>query len=347
MDDVSIDDTLRDTWASISSRGQEGDFGADSSTEQPEVQATAEDVERVPEVQESQPEVAESTEGAEDQQEASEEQQAAFRPPWKKAALAEWDKLPELTRKEIERRENDFHKGIEQYKAGAQASQEWDRTIQPYMATIQSFGVSPQVAVNELLKADHMLRYSQPQQKVGMLLKIAGDYGVDLNTLANGIQQVAGDQAWQQQNPVDPRVQQLQEQVGQLTQHITNTQRQAQVAEYSAIDAQIAEFAANPDHEHFGILQNDMTALLQSGLAKDLDDAYEKAMRSNPQTYQIWLAQQQQGWDAQRKAQVRQAKQAGANVVRPNGRASVPTAQPARTMDEDIEATARALGLLN
>lgn len=346
MDDVSIDDTLRDTWASISSRGQEGDFGADTPEAQPEAQATAVDPAEEQETQEA-PAVDESAVESTEQPEPEEEQQASFRPPWKKAALAEWEKLPELTRKEIERRENDFHKGIEQYKAGAQASQEWEKTIQPYMATIQSFGISPQVAVNELLKADHLLRYSPPQQKVGMLLKIAGDYGVDLNTLANGIQQLAGDQAWQQQNPVDPRFQQLQEQVGQLTQHITNSQRQAAAAEYSAIDNEIAEFAANPDHEHFGILQKDMTVLLQNGLAKDLDDAYEKAMRSNPQTYQIWLAQQQQGWDAQRKAQVRQAKQAGANVVRPNGRASVPTAQPARTMDEDIEATARALGLLN
>ncbi|VVE00569.1 hypothetical protein PIN31115_02082 [Pandoraea iniqua] len=343
MDDVSIDETLSKTWASISARGQDGDF-----TPEPNEPTDPEPIEPADPAGPTEPIEPVEPQDPQDPADPAEPQDAqSFRPPWKKAALADWEKLPESARREIERRESDFHKGIEQYKAGAQSSQEWDRTIQPYMATIQSFGVTPQVAVSELLKADHMLRYSQPQQKIGMLLKIANDYGVDLQTLANGIQNVAGEQVWQQQNPADPRLQQLQQQIGQLTQHITNTQQQASAAEHSAIDAEIAEFAADPDHEHFGILQHDMAAFLQSGLAKDLDDAYEKAMRANPQTYQIWLAQQQQEWDDKRKAQVRQAKQAGANVVRPNGRASVPAAQPNRTMEEDIEATARSLGLLN
>lgn len=354
MPDVTIDDTLRDTWASISARGQEGDFTPEGNDE-PQQQFAGEQ-----EVQETALEGSQEDAGAESQGEEQEaagddsgEQQQqqeaqAFRPPWKKAALAEWDKLPELARKEIERREADFHKGIEQYKTGAQASQEWDRVTQPFMATIQSFGVTPQVAAAELFKADHLLRYSQTPQKVQMLLKIAGDYGVDLQTLANGIQQHAGEQVWQQQNPVDPRLQQLQQQVGQLTQHITNSQQQAQAAEHSAIDAEIAAFAADPDHEHFGILQPDMALLLQAGKAKNLDDAYEMAMRQNPQTYQIWLAQQQQEWDAQRKAKVAKAKAAGANNVRPNGRSTVPSGTPANeTMEQTLERVAREQGLIN
>lgn len=348
----TIDETLLSTWNAIQSRGKEGDFSPEGGDSGAQAGAAAEEL---PENDAGAAGTAGGDDpgaGAEDPQAASaeaEQQQSeaqSFRPPWKKAALAEWEKLPELARKEIERREADFHKGIEQYKGGALQAQEWDRTVQPYMATIQSFGVTPQVAVNELLKADHMLRYSQPQQKVGFLLKIAGDYGVDLQTLANGIQQVAGEQVWQQQNPVDPRTQQLQARVNQLEQHIQQSQHQNVARENSSIDAEIAAFASDPDHEHFGVLQQDMALLLQAGRAKTLDDAYEMAMRQNPQTYQVWLAQQQQKWDDERKAKVRTAKQAGANVVRPNGRASVPAAQPPRTMEEDIEATARSLGLI-
>ena len=344
-DEVTIDETLRDTWASISARGQEGDFSPEAEHPEAEAEETPVQAEAEPDGEETQDEAGEAAKG--DSGEEEQHEAATFRPPWKKAALAEWDKLPEIARKEIERREADFHKGIEQYKSGAAASQEWERVTQPFIATIQSFGVSPQTAAAELFKTDHLLRYSQTPQKVQMLLKIAGDYGVDLQTLANGIQAHAGEQVWQQQNPVDPRLQQLQQQVGQLTQHITNTQQQAQAAEHSAIDAEIAAFAADPDHEHFSILQPAMAVLLQNGMAKNLEDAYEMAMRQNPQTYQIWLAQQQQEWDAQRKAKVAKAKQAGANVVRPNGRASVPASQPTRSLEEDIEATARSLGLLN
>lgn len=343
---VDIDDTLRETYANL--RGAfEPDFAQPESTDPVEPEEPIDPAEPVEPNPGELAEPEEPTEPTEPAEPTEAEPAAAFRPPWKKAALAEWDKLPALARAEIERRESDFHRGIEQYKTGAASAQEWERTTAPFMATIQSFGVTPQVAAQELFKADHLLRYSPMPQKIQMLMKIAGDYGVDINTLAQGIQHIAGEQVWQQQNPVDPRLQQLQQQVGQLTQHITQSQQHAVAQEHSAIDAEIAAFASDPDHEHFGILQKEMSILLQNGMAKNLDDAYEMAMRQNPQTYQIWLAQQQQEWDAQRKAKVQKAKQAGANVVRPNGRASVQAANPTRTMEQDIEAKARELGLLN
>lgn len=341
-----IDETLRETYANL--RGSfESDFDAPAEPSYPAEPADPIEPEEPQEPVETEPEEPADPSEPEESSEPDEAAPAAFRPPWKKAALAEWEKLPELARKEIERREADFHKGIEQYKAGAQASQEFERAVAPYMATIQSLGVTPTVAAAHLMNVDHQLRYSAPQQKIGLLLKIANDYGVDINTLATGIQQIAGERVWEQQNPVDPRMQQLQARVEQMQQQQFQAQQQAVQAEHSAIDSEIAAFAADPDHEHFGLLQKDMAVLLQNGMAKTLDDAYEMAMRQNPQTYQIWLAQQQQEWDAQRKAKVAKAKQAGANVVRPNGRASVPAAQPARSMEQDIEATARALGLLN
>lgn len=359
-DAVTIDDTLRETYASLRGSfesdfeapagGQQQDGGlGDGETVNEEVANPNQGAQEGQEGEGNAGGGVEGEEGAGDESGEQEGQQEAqtFRPPWKKAALAEWDKLPPMARAEIERRENDFHKGIEQYKTGAQTAQEWDRAMQPYMATIQGFGVTPQVAVQHLLATDHQLRYAAAPQKIGTLLQIANSYGIDLQTLANGIQQIAGEQVWQQQNPMDPRMQQLQQRVDHLQQQQFQAQQQVQTAEHSAIDTEIAAFAADPDHEHFGILQKDMAVLLQNGLAKDLDAAYDMAMRQNPQTYQIWLAQQQQEWDAQRKAKVQKAKQAGANVVKPNGRASVPAAQPKRTMEEDIEATARNLGLIN
>lgn len=346
-----IDDTLRETYASL--RGSfEGDFSEEASAQVPTVE---EDLETETPIGEETPagtpteeDDANAEGGDGDGVETPEKPaQHIFKPPWKKAALAEWEKLPDGVRAEIERREGDFHKGIEQYKTNASMAQEWDRTVQPFMATIKSLGVTPQFAAAELLKADHLLRYSQPDQKVGMLLKIAKDYGVDIGAMAHGIQRIAGEQIWQQQNPVDPRVQQLQAEIGQMKQQQFQAQQNHVAQETSVIDGEIAAFAADPDHEHFGILQRDMAVLLQAGSAKSLDDAYEMAMRQNPQTYQIWLAQQQQEWDVKRKAKVAEAKRAGANNARPNGRTSMPASQPKRSMEEDIEATARELGLLN
>lgn len=353
MADVTIDDTLRDTYAAIMSRGEGGDFeaGSESSGNETANEETVEAEQGAQMGSETAAGTETSTETQEAAGEESGEQQTQetpkFQPKWKKAALAEWEKLPPAVRAEVERRESDFHKGIEQYKTGAAAAQDWERAVQPYLATINGFGVTPQVAVQALMAKDHELRYSPMPQKVQSLLALASNYGMDLNTLAAGIQQIAGEQVWQQQNPVDPRLQQLQGQVHQLTQQLTNTQHQRVAQETSSIDSEIAAFATNPDHEHFGVLQKDMAVLLQAGLAKNLDDAYEMAMRQNPQTYQVWLAQQQQEWDAQRKAKVAKAKQAGANNVRPNGRATGPRAPANETMDQTLERVAREVGLTN
>lgn len=274
--------------------------------------------------------------------------QQQFRPKWKKEALAEYDKLPANVRAEIERREGDFHKGIEQYKASAATAQEWDRTLQPYMATINGFGVTPQVAINELLKTDHFMRYAPMQQKIPAALQVLSGYGIDLPTLVAGIQQMAGQQAFQQQNPMDPRTQELQARVQRMEQEQYQSRQQAQQAEHSAIDAEIVQFASDPDHEHFGVLQQDMAMLLQAGRAKNLDDAYEMAMRANPQTAPIWLAQQQQKQESERRQKVEAARKSQRNVVRPNGRTSgAQAAAIPATLEETIEAQARSMGLVN
>lgn len=342
MPDVDIDETLRETYASLKG-AFEGDFTPQEPKEELVEEEPQEQVEHDP-VEPAEPE--EIKEPVDEPTEPKAAEAPAFKPPWKKVAIAEWEKLPEVVRNEIKRREDDFHKGIKQYKERANSSQDWERAVQPYMATIQSFGVTPQIAAQHLFATDHALRVSPPAQKVQMLLKIAGDYGVDINTLASGIQQVAGEKIWQQQNPGDPAVKQLQAKIQQMEQQQHQTQQLARTQEASVVQAEIAAFAADPDHEHFPVLQKDMGHLLQSGSAKSLDEAYEMAMRANPQTYQIWFAQQQQALDAQRKAKVAAARKAGANVVRPNGRTTVNASEPTRSMEEDIEATARKLGLL-
>jgi hypothetical protein len=342
MPEMDIDETLRETYANL-----KGAFEGDFTPQESKAEVSEDEPQEV--IEPDPAEAADPEDVAEPEAKSIEqksEEAPAFKPPWKKAAIAEWEKLPELVRNEIKRREDDFHKGIEQYKERASASQEWERTISPYMATIQSFGVTPQQAAQQLFAADHALRVSPTPQKVQMLLKIANDYGIDLNTMAAGIQQIAGDKVWQQQNPTPPEVQQLQARIQQMEQQQQQALQQAKAQEASAIQAEIAAFAADPDHEHFPVLQKQMGVLLQSGEAKNLEEAYEMAMRANPQTYQIWFAQQQQALDAQRKAKVAAAKKSGANVVRPNGRTTVPTTQPMRSMEEDIEAKARELGLL-
>ncbi len=106
----------------------------------------------------------------------------AFVPKWKKEALEKWAALDPTVQGEVERREQDFHKGIEQYKTQAQDAQAWQQTLSPYAATLQSLRMPPQQAVGMLLAAEHALRNGTQQQKLAMIQTLVNDYGIQLPT---------------------------------------------------------------------------------------------------------------------------------------------------------------------
>lgn len=271
-----------------------------------------------------------------------------YRPKWKKAALAELDKLPPEVQQafiaEDKRREENFHKGIEQYRTGHTVAKEWDEVITPYRATIDQFQVKPQEAVKQLLATDHILRYGQPHQKIGTVLQVLQNYGInpaDLAAIAQGNTQ---------QELQDPQYQALNQRLAQFEQAQMAQHQQAEQARMQAerqtqttIQSQIEAFASDPDHEHFDLLKPMMGGLLQTGQAKDLSEAYEMAFKAHPQTANIWIAQQQKQWADSRKAAASKAKQV--TNVRSNGRASTAKPTTAATMEETIRLTAEKLGL--
>ena len=279
---------------------------------------------------------------------SAEEAAPAYRPKWKKAALAELDKLPAEVQQafiaEDKRREENFHKGIEQYRTGHTVAKEWDEVITPYRATIDQFQVKPQEAVKQLLATDHVLRYGQPQQKIGTLLQVMQGYGINPADFAAVIQGAS------QQEPQDPQYQALNNRLAQFEQAQMAQQRQAEQARMQAeremqttIQSQIEQFASDPDHEHFELLKPMMGGLLQTGQAKDLSEAYDMAFKAHPQTANIWIAQQQKQWADSRKAAAQKAKTV--TNVRSNGRASTAKPTTAATMEETIRLTAEKLGL--
>lgn len=196
---------------------------------------------------------------------------------WKKDAAAEFDKLPPHVQDEVLRRETDFHKGIEGFKQHADLGRTIERTLQPYMQTIQQLGVTPDVAISSLLKADAGLRYGTPEQKATHLANLAQTYGIDLGQVAQVPQK-------------DPYTFHLEQQLNQLKQQQEQFQQSQQEQQREALNSELQAFAATA--EHFEAVKEDMAALLQAGRATDLKDAYDKAVYANPQTRQALLEQQ-------------------------------------------------------
>jgi hypothetical protein len=256
----------------------------------------------------------------------------AVRPPpntWKKEVAAKWATLPPEVRAEVERREQDMHRGIAQYKTQAEFAQTVERAMAPYQQTLQQLGISPDRAIGELMAADHKLRHGSPQEKTAYFAQLAHNYGIDLPAAAQHMAQV------------DPNVFALQNHAQQLQSQLQQYQQTAQQQAEAQLNSEIAAFAADPSHSHFEAVKGHMSALLQAGQAKDLADAYEQAVYANPTTRAAVLQQQAaaQREEAAKKAQA--AKQAASvNVPR---RPAMPTAQPIGSMDDTIRDTFRRL----
>jgi len=210
---------------------------------------------------------------------------------WTRETAGKWADLPDDVKAEIHRRETDYHRGIEQYRQGAQALQEVQQVFAPYMQNFQAAGVHPLQGAAHLLGVENTLRNGSPQEKAQKVAEIIRDYGIDPATI-------------QPLPALDPQTQQLMRQNQQLQnfQHIT-LQRQQQ-----AVMNEIQAFGANPANAHFEAVKQDMAALLTSGQAQSLQDAYDKAVWMRPDIRQTLVNQQRTDASKQAAEQQRQAR---------------------------------------
>lgn len=317
---VSMEDTIRETYRKITSGEESEQEKADRIRDERGRFASKTETESI----------------AVTQVDTPPEPVVSRKPPssWKKEAQDLYGKLPQeyqLLQDEIERREADFHKGIEGYRAKAQFAEAMERVIAPHMQTIQSLGVTPDVAVRELLKADQVLRYSEPEQKRAYFNQLAKSYGIDL-------QQQAGEYQLQPMTN-DPRV-------DSVINYLRQQEQARQQQELSALNSEIVKFSEGK--EHFEAVRNHMAGLLQSGVATTLQEAYEMAIYADPNIRSQLLAKQheeaEQKRQAEAKAQAEAARKAASvNVSR---RGSMPVSKPKGSMDDTIRAEAARLGLL-
>lgn len=207
-----------------------------------------------------------------------------------------------LLRVEAERRESDFHKGVSEFKTHSERAKAYDQAIAPYQQHLQRLGVDAPTAINALMRADVTLRTSDPATKAQYFAQLAREYGIDLAQVQNP-------------QPVDPQTQFLTQQLNELRQQQQLWQNQVQQQEQMRVQQELQSFAT-ADKKHFDAVRNDMADLLETGKAKNLQEAYDMAVWMRPDVRQTLIEQQLA--DAQRKAleqaQAQRAKTAAVGV---------------------------------
>lgn len=222
------------------------------------------------------------------------------------AVKAQWDKLPQDIQRELNKREQDFHKELTRHDEERTTGRQFRQLVTPYAAQMRAEGAEPLQAVQALLNTAYVLRAGTQAQKVQLLRETARQFGVDLT------------QATQAQPQVHPVLQQLQQKQEQLERQIQLKEAQEKQQEQAGLKSQIETFAAQPGHEHFEAVKAHMAALLQNELAKDLQDAYDQAVYARPDIRSTLLSQQSADLEAKRvadkKAKAEAAKRAGSSI---------------------------------
>ena len=240
--------------------------------------------------------------------------------------------LPPEVQKILETRQDRFFKGIEQYKADANFAKTIQKAVAPHAEYMAQLGVTPDIALANLLTTERKLRTGSEQEKSQLFQQLAHDYGIDL---------------WQlSQVPFDRNQYQLQQELTQLKSQLGNVQASRQSAEDVQIEQTIADFAQS--HEYYDEVSGHMADLLNSGFATTLDDAYAKAVRLNDDVFNRFSASQQQDQQRQQALKADQAaKAAKAVAVSVKGAPTGITHNPnPTTTEEAVRQAMRQHGIL-
>lgn len=259
---------------------------------------------------------------------------------WKKEAKEKWATLSPELRAEVRRREADIAKFVGESKPAIEVGRSFEKVITPYLEMFKQQNINPWDHTAGLLKAHAALTSGTPEQRVAMFRQLAADVGIDVSKLAAEGNEAAN-------NPVFQHIQQLEAKVRQLEQGVTGVTSSVKEARIAELEQEVLAFAKEEDkHPFFYEVATEITGLLQSGVAKTLEEAYRTAVNANPLTRQKLLERDVAAkLEEQAKAQqaaADKAKKAAATNVRSTGKGR---AAPAR---ESIDDTLRdALAEIN
>lgn len=250
----------------------------------------------------------------ESESEESEEQASAedsLEPPdhWSAADKETFSKAPKEVQEWALRR----HKEMEaDYTRKTQEIAEFKRDYEPieqmfapHKSYLRTQGLTPADVVQRWHAAEQFLT----EQPVEAIKWLAGNYGVDINQLA------------QQEQPADPQIQQLNQKIAGLESQLTERQqaevqqRQSQIMDQIQSFASETDEAGNPARPYFNDVMEDMVSLARAeqaaGRTPVLKDLYDKAVWANPQVREQVLSAQRKAAE-EKQAQEARAKAAAA-----------------------------------
>lgn len=226
-------------------------------------------------------------------------QEPPLNPPssWRKDMWEHWQKLPIEVQKYTLLREDQAAKGVSTYKQEYEYAKPVMEALAPHMPLMQQYGIEPAKQVSHYMNLHKAIALGTEEQKLGVITRLAQDYKIPLEKLfvqGGDGRLYLNSQPAQQTFAPQPDVDSIVEK--KLIEREATQQYQNFMAE------------KDTKYPHYETVKQTMAQLLESGIAPDLNSAYEAAVRL-PQHSDIFEQIQQQKSAADEAEKARKLKE--------------------------------------
>lgn len=252
---------------------------------------------------------------------------------WSQGSKDKWMSIPEDLRQEIIKREEAGASGVAKLRQQHEPAEKLYAVAKANEGYFQHIKTSPEEYLSGIMQTEQTLALGNPAQKMSTLLQIADDYGVPLRQIldsATGGQFAAMLQQSHQYHHTPAQL------PPEYQQQFTALQQQNEQMMASIADAELKQFQSK-ERPFYEEVREEMANLIEKGLAEGYEDAYERAIWTNPEIRARLLAQQN-GQQQQNGVAARQAAAAAAAAPQ-----SASLVAPVIPDDESTEATVRRL----
>lgn len=207
---------------------------------------------------------------------------------WRSEAKEKWATVDPVVRAEIAKREGDVAKFVAEAKPSFEIARAVTQVCAPYMPILQKYGVDPIQHIGALLNSHTTLMFGAPEVKAQLFRNLAHQAGVDLAAL------VADPRSTGQANDQQlGYIRALEERLTRMEGGVTSVTSTIQEAREAELTQGIMAFASDTEkHPFFWEVAEtgEIKALIDTGAARTLNDAYELAVLKNPVTRAKQLA---------------------------------------------------------
>lgn len=247
---------------------------------------------------------------------------------WKKEMGEKFSALDPEVQDYIEQRENQMKEGLEKDRGDANMGRTMRDVMSPYASFLQKDGINEVQMVQNMLGAHYRLSTAPQEERDSLFAQMAQNYGVSLNG--------------EKPQEVDPVIQNMQNELNGIRQHITQSQQQTLDATRERVTSDVESFANDKAHPYFDEVSDQIVAFVNAG--HDLKEAYEQAIWANPVTRQKEMdritQENAEKSKTKEKQNVVKAKKAKSTNVKGRNTNKTPTASLG-TMEDTMRDTMR------